>query len=299
MVSPVPVAEGIYCREGAVPTPYFVRGEYAAIVDPGPASSVPSVLQALGQLGWDKDKVRYIIPTHIHLDHGGGAGSLAQELPQAQVVVYHQAARHLLDPSRLVEGTRLAFGPDFEQRFGPILPVPEARLLAVADGARLDLGGRELAIYHTPGHANHHISIFDLKAGALFCGEALGSYFPENEAVRPAVALPMFEVDVALETIEKLERLKPKLLLFAQHGVSRHPQRLFPLAKKAVEDYSKVVLEALSEGLRGDEISQRLVAFERAVSEQQGHQPAPDLQARDYWQTVAGLTAYFRSKKLV
>ncbi len=210
MAGPVPVAEGIYCLEGTVPTPYFVRGEYAAIVDPGPASSVPSVLQALGQLGWDKDKVRYIIPTHIHLDHGGGAGSLAQELPQAQVVVYHQAARHLLDPSRLIEGTRLAFGPDFEQRFGPILPVPEARLLAVADGARLDLGGRELEIYHTPGHANHHISIFDLKTGALFCGEALGSYFPENEAVRPAVALPLFEVDVALAVAERGYRVTPQ-----------------------------------------------------------------------------------------
>lgn len=305
MRRPVEIAQGIYRLRGAAGPPfqlpdiYFVAGEYGALVETGPASTAPQIRRALEQLNWDREKVKYLIPTHIHLDHGGGAGLLVRELLQAQVVAYSKAAPHLLKPTRLIEGTRQAFGADFEKRFGPILPVPRERLLAVDEGTRLDLGGRELEVYYTPGHASHHLSLFDHQTKALFCGEALGHYLPDREVIRPAVTVPMFEVDQALASIAKLQRLKPKLLIFAQYGVSADPERLFPLAEQAVKEYSGVVLEALRQGLSQKEVARRLAEFEWAAWRGQKDKPVPEDWRYHYRQMAAGLSAYFQRKSLV
>jgi hypothetical protein len=123
-------------------TVYFIKDGEGAIIEPGPGVVVPDIQEAARELGILSP--RYIIPTHIHLDHAGGVGRLAEVFPDTKIVVNRQGAKHIIEPSRLIASTRMAFGDDFESMYGPILPVPEERLKIVRDGERLTLGSRHL-----------------------------------------------------------------------------------------------------------------------------------------------------------
>ncbi len=183
MVKIESVADGIRRLEmrqpGAryVSAAYVVEGDGGVLVEPGPTSVLADVLEGLKQLG--VRELAYIIPTHIHMDHAGGTGSLARCFPRAIVVLHPRGARHAIDPTRLIAGTRLAQGDDFESTYGPILPVPESQVYVPEDGETLTVKGRPLRVIHAPGHASHHMAVYDEKTGGLFCGEALG--VPERQ----------------------------------------------------------------------------------------------------------------------
>ncbi len=293
----ISVLKGETCRRFELPAIYFVKGKYGAIVDTGPASMAPSIVQAVKELGWEKDEVRYLIPTHIHLDHGGGAGYLSHEFPSAKVVGWCGAAQHLIDPAALIDATRKIFGPDFEEEFGEILPVARERVLAVSEGDRIDLVGRELEVYYTPGHASHHISLLDIPTKALLCGEALGHYLPTVDAVRPTVALPMLDLDASFRTIDKLSQLSASVILFAEWGISWDAARMFRLARKAFEDYSNIVLEGLRQKLSTDDIVSRLIDFEKA--QWPCFAELPRHWMHEHASIAKGLSSYFRKKGLV
>ena len=157
---------------GTIFSVYFIKDKNTVIIEPGPAAIIPAIQQAVKEL--NLENLEYIIPTHIHLDHAGAMGSLLQLFPQAIGVVNPRAVEHIIDPSRLIKSTKMAFGDDFETVYGKILPVPQSRLRIVADNDSIVVGSRELLFIHTPGHAPHHIAIFDTKTKGLFCGEALG-----------------------------------------------------------------------------------------------------------------------------
>lgn len=198
---------------------YLLVDHTSVLIEPGATVAASRLLDDSDRLGLDLDKISYIIPTHIHVDHGGGAGYLAQKLPQAKVVLHPRGTPHMIDPSKLIQGTRLAFGEDFEEGFGPILPIPEGQIHVARDGEEIRLGKRELKILFSPGHASHHISMLDSLSRGLFCGEALG--FPLDSApdvVLPA-GIPPFDPEAYLKTIKKLEKLSPKLLFYSHIGV--------------------------------------------------------------------------------
>lgn len=258
-------------------------------------------MEAFHHLAGDIKRLLYIIPTHLHLDHGGGAGLLAKELPEARVVAHLKGARHLMEPSRLIEGTRQAFGAHFEEEFGPILPVPEQRMLVVEGGERLDLGGRELEIVYTPGHASHHICILDDKTRALFCGEALGHYHPEVNFISPSVAMPMFEVELALKSIRTIRELMPELLVFSQYGASRDVDQLVDLAEQQVKVHAEIVLQAVRQGASQAEMEKRLREYDRSLLSKRLGSAIPFARGSkaDYGQMVAGLVGYFTEKHMV
>src|SRR2546429_4099262 len=128
-------------------------GGRAAFVDVGTNASVPYLLAALAELGIARAAVDYVLLTHVHLDHAGGAGRLMQELPNAVAVLHPRGAPHMIDPSRLIEGSRAVYGERLEQLYGQLLPIPAARVRVVEDGERVRLGGRTLELIHVPGHA--------------------------------------------------------------------------------------------------------------------------------------------------
>ena len=140
-------------------------------------------------------------------------------------------------------------------------------MLKVDGGETLDLGGRQLQIYYTPGHAPHHIAILDSKTQGLFCGEALGHYYPELDLLSPAVALPFFDVDMAKKSIRDIRRLKPAMLLFSQRGVSKDVERLAYLAEEAIDAFSAVILEGFHHGASITALSQRLMDCHRRLTE--------------------------------
>jgi len=281
---------------------YLLRGEVGAVIEAGPAALIPQVLEALRLLRWDYTDIAYVIPTHLHLDHGGGAGALTQALPQAKVVAHCRGARHFVNPSELIEGTREAFGPDFERTYGAILPVLSERVLGVADGEVLDLGGKQLQILYTPGHAPHHMSVLDKETKSLFCGDALGRYFPELDLICPTITLPMFDRELARDSTAKMRQVGAGFLAFSHGGVCRNVNRMIDLAEEAVDVFCGMALEALGQNLSVAELAARFRDYHRKLVAGWADGSVPekfrDGLKKDYTNMAKALLAYHKKASL-
>jgi glyoxylase-like metal-dependent hydrolase (beta-lactamase superfamily II) len=169
----------------------LVEGGQAAILDTGTTLSVPQVMDALAAAGLGPDLVRYVIPTHVHLDHAGGAGALMRDCPNAQMVVHPRGARHLINPSRLIASSTVVYGEaGMRERFGEIVPVDEKRVILAEDGFRLSLAGRELEFIHVEGHALHHFTVYDGASGGIFTGDSFGMCYPQFETAKGPFVVP-------------------------------------------------------------------------------------------------------------
>lgn len=270
---------------------YLIREDGGALVEPGPAINTPGILQGLAHIGYDPARLQLIIPTHIHLDHGGGTGLLAQKFPQAKAVIHPDGKRHMVDPSRLIQSTRMAFGEDFEDRYGPILAIPEGQLIIPQDGEVIKLGSRELQVVYSPGHAPHHLSILDRKSGGLFCGEALGVPAPGTNVPVPFAAPPGFDLEVYLATMEKLKALKPRLLFYSHGPVGREPEKLISLAQQTSREYGDLILAGLKAGKGEEEIVQQVKDYLTRRTGIADERLLPGM-------TVAGYAFYFKRKGL-
>jgi len=163
----------------------------AALIDSANNGAVPRVLAALEKLDIAPEQVAYLILTHVHLDHAGGAGSLMAVLPEARLVVHPRGARHVADPSRLIAGTIAVYGEEAARRmYGDILPVAATRIVEARDGQTLALGRRELSLFDTPGHARHHLSIRDGDTGQIFAGDSFGLSYRELDRDGRCFAFP-------------------------------------------------------------------------------------------------------------
>lgn len=297
MVDIKEVAHKVYRLETSVPgmntvfAVYLISESDGVLIEPGPAAAIPSIQDGMKQLGMED--LAYIIPTHIHMDHAGGMGTLAELFPGAKVLVHPRGVKHAVDPSRLINSTKMVFGNDFELRFGPIAPVQESQILVPEDGEIISINGRELQIIYAPGHAPHHMVIFDHSLKGLFCGEALG--FPSQGAeifLLPAVAPPSFDQDLYLETIERLRQLETQMLFYSHGGVELEPDKLISMAAENTRIFGDMVLAGLKEGLALEAISRRIgdhfiSKYGRKVNE------------IDVEVIVGGYAIYFNSKGLV
>ena len=270
-------------------TVYLIKEADGVVIEPGPAALAPRIQEAMKQLGM-KD-LAYIIPTHIHVDHAGGAGKLAQLYPKAKVLVHPSGVKHVVDPSRLIESTKTVFGDDFEAGFGPILPVPASQTKSVEDGEIIKVGSRELQIIYAPGHAPHHIAIFDRSVKGIFCGEALG--LPggvDNQITLPAVAPPSFDQEIYIETMEKLRKLGARILFYSHGGVVGHDtDRLIRQAEEFTRITGEIILQALKEGGTNGEINRR-------VKERVNSRFGMDLTEMDLALTIGGYEVYYKKK---
>ena len=297
MVDIKEVAHKVYRLETSVPgmntvfAIYLIPESDGVLIEPGPAAAIPIIQEGMKQLGMED--LAYIIPTHIHMDHAGGIGTLAGLFPGAKVLVHPRGVKHAVDPSRLINSTKMVFGDDFELRFGPIAPVQESQILAPEDGERISINGRELQIIYAPGHAPHHMVIFDHSLKGLFCGEALG--FPSQGAeifLLPAVAPPSFDQDLYLETIERLRQLETQMLFYSHGGVELEPDRLISMIAENTRTFGDIVLAGLKEGQAQEAISRRI--GDHFIS-----QYGLKVNETDVEVIVGGYAIYFNSKGLV
>jgi glyoxylase-like metal-dependent hydrolase (beta-lactamase superfamily II) len=228
-------------------TIYFINDNgNAALIEPGPAALVPAIQTALKDLRIGN--LQYIIPTHIHLDHGSAIGRLSQLYPTAKVIVNSKAVRHVIDPARLIAGTKVAFGDDYTDTYGEILPVAEKQVMVVEDNDSISLGSRKLVFINTPGHAPHHISIFDTKTGGLFCGEALGLIYGEGTPPLPAVAAPSLDIDTYVANMKRLRALNPHLLFYSHGGMGTDADNLISSAVENTRAIGDIILGLLEAG---------------------------------------------------
>ena len=235
------VGDGIHCLDtGMYETPaygsvYVVEAERPAVVDTGIGVHPERVLDACRSVGVDPGDLAVIAPTHVHLDHAGGAGALARACPDATVVVHEVGAPHLVDPTRLVEGTKRAVGDEWTF-FAEPTPVPAERLRALADGDVVDLGDRTLEVHHAPGHAPHQVVFHDPDAATAFTGDAAGIYVPALDEVLPTTPPPNFDLEAALADLETLADFGPDRLCFGHFGPAPAADRL-EAAARALRDW--------------------------------------------------------------
>ena len=231
--------------------PYLLSGEKNAVVDTGPTAAIPSLLSALKKTGISPVDIDYIVFTHIHIDHAGGAGAAARVMPNARVLAHSRAHEHLINPTALWQASLKVLG-DYAIKSGPIEPVPEDRIIDAADQMKLDLGhDLIMEIYLTPGHAVHHLSLFDRVNGVLLAGEAAGVCI--NGAIRMATP-PPFKLDVTLSSIDRLITLKPRKLCYSHFGCYDNGlERLILYRRKLVEWY-EVINSAARIGKNPEEI---------------------------------------------
>ena len=196
----------------------------AAFVDTGPNDAVPRLLAALEAHGLGRDAVDYVIPTHVHLDHAGGAGLLMQHLPRARLVIHPRGARHMIDPGVLMEGVRAVYGAEVAARdYGELVPVPAERVVTTGDGMIIELGGRPLRFIDTPGHARHHHCIWDEASRGWFTGDTFGIVYPELRTpagayILPATAPAQFDQDALHASVRRLLSERPQFMYLTHYG---------------------------------------------------------------------------------
>jgi len=201
-----------------------VENGRAAFVDVGTSHSAPGLLAALGAKGLPPEAVDYVIVTHVHLDHAGGAGEMMRRLPRARLVVHPRGARHMVDPSKLWAGASAVFGEESVLRsYGAPVPVDASRVVEAKDGFTLELGGRALRFLDTPGHARHHVCIWDEASRSMFTGDTFGLSYRELASERGAFVLPtttpvQFEPEALLASIDRLVTHAPVAMLLTHYS---------------------------------------------------------------------------------
>jgi glyoxylase-like metal-dependent hydrolase (beta-lactamase superfamily II) len=225
-----PLAHGVYVIDTGFVRPRFdashliVENGRAAFVDTGTNHAVPRLLQALDSLDLARDAVDYVIATHVHLDHAGGAGALLQHLPHAKLVVHPSGTRHLVDPSRLMASARSVYGDaEVARSYGELVPVPRERVRETEDGQALQLAGRTLHFIHTPGHARHHHCLWDERSRGMFTGDTFGVAYPEfTSAGRPwlipATPPTQFEPEALRASVRRILAFDPQRLYLTHYG---------------------------------------------------------------------------------
>ena len=196
---------------------YILRqGNEVAIIETGNKYSATNVQKALEMDGLSFSDVSYIIPTHVHLDHAGGAGELMNRCENAQLIVHPRGARHMIDPSKLIAGAMAVYGEaNYKKLYGEIMPIDSSRVIEADDNFILDFEGRELKFIDTPGHARHHFCIWDEMTGSMFTGDTFGVSYREfdkgNEVyIFPSTSPVQFDPEALIKSIEKLITYRPK-----------------------------------------------------------------------------------------
>ncbi|WP_147531783.1 MBL fold metallo-hydrolase [Bacillus marasmi] len=247
---------------------YVLFEEELTIIETSASPSIPYLLQGLKELQISPEEVKYIIVTHIHLDHAGGAGLMLQHCPNAKVVVHPKGARHLADPSRLIAGARMVYGEKFDALFDPIVPIPEDRLIVKNHEEELSIGQNcMLKFYDSPGHANHHFSIYYPPTNAMFTGDTSGVYYPQLhrdgvELYLPSTSPNQFDPDKMRQSLSMFEKLNLDHIYFGHFGGSENVNEIY----SQVRMWLNIFVDTASEAYRNyEQTEDQVQATEKSI----------------------------------
>ncbi len=273
---------------------YLLLGARPALIETGPASTVETVLEGIQAAGLQPAAIQAMAVTHIHLDHAGGAGTLARRIPDIPVYVHPRGAPHLIDPSRLLTSAGRLYGDGLSRLFGQTVAIPESRVQILQDGEVVLLGSRRLTALDTPGHARHHHAYWDAASGDLFTGDIAGVALPGSRYVRAPTPPPELDVPAWRASLTRIRALHPQRLLLTHFGAHEWADDLLvQLEERLLEG-----VEAVREDLAAD-------YDDASITERMRQRALRDIEARDgpgasaryevimpMGQSVAGLIRY-------
>jgi glyoxylase-like metal-dependent hydrolase (beta-lactamase superfamily II) len=267
----------LYTRRGLAASHLIVHAGRGAFVDTGANSAVPNLLAALAERGLAPEAIDYVLLTHVHLDHAGGAGLLMSSLPNARAVVHPRGARHLADPSRLIAGSIAVYGEEaYRKLYGDLVPIPAERMLIAEDGLEVSLAGRLFELIHTPGHALHHYAVVDTHARAIFTGDSFGISYRDfdtshGEFIFPTTTPVQFDPQAMHATIERLIGFRPKAMYLTHYSRVNDLARLARDLHRAVDEYVEIARRHHGKPDRGALIRRELKTWFDAALDRHGY----------------------------
>jgi glyoxylase-like metal-dependent hydrolase (beta-lactamase superfamily II) len=256
------------------------------------------VASGVAEAGLDPADLAWIVVTHIHLDHAGGVGDLVRTFPNAIVVVHPAGARHLADPERLLTSSARVYGPLMDTVYGGLTPVEAARIKAAEDGEVLDLGGRRLELLHAPGHAKHHLAVFEPDLGALFAGDGVGVLLPSTGVLRPATPPPDFDRDLAVASLHRFAERHPAHLVLTHFGPITPPADRLAEAEDKLLRWCETAERAAQE--HGPELDHIEAALRERFEQEEGHKardPERFELLNSYESNAAGLLRWIQQRQ--
>ncbi|HET9049684.1 MAG TPA: MBL fold metallo-hydrolase [Chiayiivirga sp.] len=248
-------AHGIHTLDTGFHRPHFdaayliVEQGHGALIDCGTTLSVPRLLQGIQDAGLAPEAIDWLILTHVHLDHAGGAGALLQHLPNARCLVHPRGAPHMIDPTKLIAGATAVYGTEEMARsYGTIVPVPSERVVLAYEAHRVELAGRSLLCLDTPGHASHHICLWDAASASVFAGDTFGISYRELDSplgpfIFPTTTPVQFDPEALKSSIRRVLALHPKHIHLTHFGAVGSPASL---GERLVELIDAMVASALA-----------------------------------------------------
>lgn len=275
-----------------------VDGDRAAFVETNTNRAVPRLLAALREQGRGVNDVEYVIITHVHLDHAGGASALMSACPNATLLAHPRAARHAIDPSKLIASAREVYGTEaFDAMYGEILPVPAERVRVMEDGDSVTLGSRTLTFLHTRGHADHHACVLDSGSNGIFTGDSLGLVYPALQHhglfAIPSTSPTDFDGPEAKKSLDRILATGAERAYLTHFGEQRDLRGIAATMHTQLDEYGAIADEAFASELDGEALErfcdERVGAiFERVLSERG---LAGDREAREILKTDRDLNA--------
>ncbi len=224
---------------------FLVEGDAPVLVETGSQSSVDTLLAELSALGVGADDLAGIVVTHIHLDHAGGVGDVARAFPNATVYVHERGARHLADPTKLVDSAAMVYGDLLDSLYGRLDPTDPARIHVLEDGEDIVVSSnRCLTTVDSPGHAKHHLALHDSESGLLFAGDAIGVRLPDVGILRPATPPPDFDLEQAINSLHAFAARSPSGIALAHYGLVPDPVEILVEAEDTLRSWAEVAEKA-------------------------------------------------------
>lgn len=293
---------GVPSRTGT----YVIDEPELTLIETGPSPSVRYIKQGLATLGFSLEQVKYIVVTHVHLDHAGGAGLLIRECPNATVIVHQRGARHLADPKKLVAGARAVYGDSFSELFDPIIPIPKDRLVTKTEGDTLEIGPDcTLQFLNTPGHAKHHFSIYDPKSNGMFTGDTVGIRYEQlsRDGINfflPSTSPNHFDPNAMHLSIQRLAEMKLDRIYFGHFGMSDQIEEALRQVREWLDIFVEEGEQVMAEGKGYDILSSRLLERVRIHLREQGVPDDHDVYILinlDMQVSALGIVDYFQKLK--
>ena len=259
------LTDTLYLEREKFAASYFIEdGGEIAIVETNTNYAIPGILNAILNSGFKLPQIKYVILTHIHLDHAGGAGLIMKELPDAELIVHPRGARHMISPEKLIESVKSVYGEEeYKNLYGDIIGIPERKVISLTGGESISIGKRKLTMIDAPGHAKHHNIVYDEFSGSVFSGDAFGIGYPrfrygKGDLVFPSTSPVQFDPENAVKTYKMITDLNPERILLTHFGSVENIGEIHTQLLDWIDYTAEYALKRFSEGHRMDELNKKL-----------------------------------------